>query len=92
MNEDLLGTCRTCGHQVSREAEDCPNCNEPYPSLSEEEVQRYYFNSISCNERLLIRKYETQLELHPFFQTYDDNCPKCGQPKPNRFPPSPFSP
>ena len=91
MNEDLLGKCRTCDSQVSREAENCPNCRTVYPSLSEEEVQRYYSNCISCNERLLIRKYETQLELHPFFQTYDDNCPKCGQPKPIRFPPSPFS-
>ena len=81
MNEDLLGNCRACGHQVSKEVEDCPNCNEPYPSLSEEEVQRYYSNCISCNERLLIRKYETPYSY----------CPKCGQPKPIHFPPSPFS-
>ena len=26
MNEDLLGKCRACGHQVSRKALECPEC------------------------------------------------------------------
>ena len=63
MNEDLLGNCRACGHQLYLQVEDCPNCNEPYPSLSEEEVQRYYSNCISCNERLLIRDHLNLKEI-----------------------------
>jgi len=63
MNEDLLGKCRTCDSQVSREAENCPNCRTVYPSLSEEEVQRYYSNCISCNERLLIRDHLNLKEI-----------------------------
>ena len=26
MNEDLLGKCRACDHQVSRKALECPEC------------------------------------------------------------------
>ena len=31
MNEDLLGKCRSCGHQVSQKALECPKCREPEP-------------------------------------------------------------
>ena len=28
----MLINCRSCGHQVSREATDCPNCDASYPA------------------------------------------------------------
>ena len=31
MNADLLGKCRSCGHQVSQKALECPKCREPEP-------------------------------------------------------------
>ena len=31
MNENLLCECRNCSNQVSREAEECPNCEEMEP-------------------------------------------------------------
>ena len=90
MNEDLLCECRNCDNQVSRMAEECPNCKEIYPSLSEEEIQEHYSHCISCNERLLINDYwniPKSINKYPI-----GKCPKCGQPEPIRVPPVPFPP
>jgi len=76
-----LVECRNCGLEVSREALNCPNnvCRAVYPSLSEEEVQRYYSHCITCNERLLINFYVGHKEKDPGRHGI---CPKCGQPEP----------
>ena len=58
----MLVECRRCSRQVSTEAENCPNCEERYPSLSEEEMQEHYSHCISCNERLLINDYQNLLQ------------------------------
>ena len=36
--EDLLGKCRICDHQVSKQAWNCPHCGQPSPT---EEVKAY---------------------------------------------------
>ena len=94
MNEDLLSKCRACSNQVSREAEKCPNCNVKYPSLSEEENQRYYSNCFSCGERLLINNYWWGTSTRGKIESGNrvGFCPKCGQPNPIRVPPVPFPP
>ena len=46
MNEDLLGKCRTCGHRVSRRARKCPECQEPRPTLTEQEFQKTLYDKL----------------------------------------------
>ena len=43
----MLSNCRSCSHQVSIEAYDCPKCREVYPTLSETEVEIFHANCIS---------------------------------------------
>ena len=34
----MLVKCRNCSNSVSTETENCPNCRNVYPSLSEKEI------------------------------------------------------
>ena len=92
MNENLLVECRNCDNQVSRMTEICPNCKERYPSVSEEENQRYYSNCFSCGERLFINDYVSNFGPMGTDRNYGDkfDCPKCGEPLPIRVPYVPF--
>jgi len=78
-----LVNCRSCGHKVSREARECPECYEVYPSLSEKEVQRYYSNCVSCNDRLTIDNNFWKNNQNLRIDEIPKNiCPQCGQPNP----------
>ena len=41
-----LVECRNCSHQVSKEAKNCPNCEEIYPSWTEEEYQKTWYDKL----------------------------------------------
>ena len=37
MNEELMGNCFVCGHEVSKQAKTCPSCGQSSPTNKEVE-------------------------------------------------------
>ena len=81
MNQDSLSPCRVCGHMVSKNADNCPNCGELEP--------------FKCGELEPFKKEEIETLPDPNLllpccvcghkiTKYAESCPNCGEPEPYR--------